>query len=52
MRVSAVSDMTGDSKADIVVQHPDSGLLYWLTSESDYSALNVRLTGDHRAVVF
>ncbi|MCC6216707.1 MAG: hypothetical protein IT376_17740 [Polyangiaceae bacterium] len=52
MRVFPVSDMTGDAEPDIVVQHPDSGVLYWLTSESDFTAMNARATGDHRAVVF
>lgn len=45
-RVWAVADMTGDGKPEILMLQPDSGTLYWLTSESDYTVALWRELGD------
>jgi hypothetical protein len=52
-RVFAVADMTGDGKPDIMVVHPESTTIGWLTSESGFTAFVSRAdVGTHRAIVF
>jgi len=51
MPVFAVADMTGDSKPDIMVVFPDTTTISWMTSESNYTVVNSRTIGTHRAHV-
>ncbi|MCL4754632.1 MAG: hypothetical protein KJ015_31040 [Myxococcales bacterium] len=49
--VFAVSDMTGDGKAEILIVNPDTMTVNWLTSQSDYTIWESRTIGNQRAVV-
>ncbi|GMV27830.1 MAG: hypothetical protein AMXMBFR58_38610 [Phycisphaerae bacterium] len=49
--VFAVSDMTGDGKAEILIVDPDTMTINWLTSQSDYTIWESRTIGNQRAVV-
>ena len=44
-RLWAVSDMTGDGKAEILMLAPDTMTIHWWTSESDYTSASSRTLG-------
>ncbi len=50
-RVFAVADMTGDGKSEIMMVHPETMTIRWMTSESGYTTANNRTIGSHRAIV-
>jgi len=44
--------MTGDGKPDIMLVHPETMTIEWLSSESDFTSVQYRTNvGSHRAIV-
>ena len=50
-RVFAVADMTGDGKPEIMLVHPDTMTIQWMTSESGYTTVYSRTIGSRRSIV-
>lgn len=50
VRAFAVSDMTGDGKAEIIFLDPDLLTVRWATSESGYTTMYVRDFANQRAI--
>jgi hypothetical protein len=50
-RVFAVADMTGDGKPEIMLVHPDTMTIQWMTSESGYTTVYSRSIGSQRSIV-
>jgi hypothetical protein len=50
-RVFTVADMTGDGKPEIMLVHPDTMTIQWMTSESGYTTVYSRTIGSQRSIV-
>jgi predicted nucleic-acid-binding Zn-ribbon protein len=43
--------MTGDGKSEIMLVHPDTMTIQWMTSESGYTTVYSRTIGSQRSIV-